>query len=253
MGAVHDERDRDFDFTAKRMAWVEATLLHPDVKHFAARVGVLVAAHLSRKHGYAYPSIADMARQLGATETGVSGAIKQLVAAGRLRVVAPTGAWGRTHHNRYYLIGSDGSQPLAAWYRVHKAKEPPMAVAGLGDLAAKPPMAVAETPNGHCQNPQQPLSHNPLSKPIEESQRQKSGATWLSEGSVIPDGFPDALAMKEARLIVASENSDADIGEERHRFFTHAMLKDRRCLDWRAAWRRWIEAAIDGLEPDLVA
>lgn len=254
MGAVHEQRDRDHEFTAQRMAWVEATLLHPEVKHFAARVGVLIAAHLSRQHGYAYPSIADLARQLGATENGVSGAVKQLVSAGRLRVVAPSQAWGKGNHNRYYLIGSKGSQPLAAWYEANRLAKPPTTVGGSeGNSEAKPPMAVSETPNGCEANPQPPLGYNPLNKPNEESQRQQAGAPWLSEGISIPDFFPDALAMQQAREIVEAEDSDVDIGEERHRFHTHAMLKDRHCRDWRAAWRVWIETAIDGLDPEVSA
>lgn len=239
MAASHDERDKDHTFTATQNAWIAGTLLDPRLTPFAKNVGCLIAQHLNRKTGYAYPSVADMAAMLGATENGVSGAIKQLESTGRLRVVRFK---GRTRHSQYFLSGSNGAQPIAAWYHEHKKTLPAVGVS-YETSGRETPTPSPENPNGHGEKPCQPLGHNPLSKPSEEGQAA-GAAVWLREGEEIPDGFPGKEAMRVAQIMIDRAGASVDLQRERANFYGFAMIKDRRCRDWFKAWLDWIEDAI---------
>jgi uncharacterized protein YdaU (DUF1376 family) len=61
----------------------------------------------------------------------------------------------------------------------------------------------------------------------------------------IPADFPDQEARLAAREKVRAAGADIDVDRQAERFRNHAEQNDRRCRDWRAAFRNWIEGAID--------
>lgn len=82
-------------FTADKLAWIEQITRDPELGHFAARVGVIIASHLNRETGEAFPGQERLADLCGATERGVRKAVGELaerqhlmieVSAGRGRV-----------------------------------------------------------------------------------------------------------------------------------------------------------------------
>lgn len=151
-------------FTADRMAWVETALMsrHEALTPFARVVGVMIAQHLNRVTGYAYPSIVDLAALLGATEKGVRGAVRALEAAGLLVVERSA---GRTLHNRYFLTGATRRQPLKDWYEERK-KTPPV---GAGKAGEKPHLPRQKTPPVGSEKPHRSVLYNPLIEPTDEN------------------------------------------------------------------------------------
>jgi hypothetical protein len=61
----------------------------------------------------------------------------------------------------------------------------------------------------------------------------------------IPDGFPDEQALADARARVKGAGKNLDVAVQADRFRNHAEQTDRRCRDWRAAWRNWIGSSIE--------
>lgn len=61
----------------------------------------------------------------------------------------------------------------------------------------------------------------------------------------IPDGFPDAEALDDARNQADRHGAEIDPRRQAERFRNHALQNDRRCRDWRAAWRNWIDTAAE--------
>ncbi|WP_204042727.1 hypothetical protein [Acrocarpospora phusangensis] len=56
----------------------------------------------------------------------------------------------------------------------------------------------------------------------------------------IPADFAVTPAM---RKWAADKGYDVDLDRETFRFINHAHQNDRRCRDWLAAWRNWIDKA----------
>lgn len=61
--------------------------------------------------------------------------------------------------------------------------------------------------------------------------------------SEIPEGFPDAAALAEAREAVRVAGVTLDVERQAVRFRHHAKQKARRLADWREGFRGWIENA----------
>lgn len=61
----------------------------------------------------------------------------------------------------------------------------------------------------------------------------------------IPEGFPDAEALAKAEEQITEARVILDPGRQAVRFRAHAETNDRRCRDWRAAWRNWVDKGIE--------
>lgn len=68
----------------------------------------------------------------------------------------------------------------------------------------------------------------------------------------VPDGFPDAEALSDAKRLVVAEGAQVKIRFEADKFINHAVANDRRLRDWRAGWRNWILNAIDRAPKGLI-
>lgn len=62
----------------------------------------------------------------------------------------------------------------------------------------------------------------------------------------IPEDFPDAEALDDGRGKIAEKGVDLDVLDQAERFRNHAQQTDRRCRDWRAAWRNWVLGSCQG-------
>jgi uncharacterized protein YdaU (DUF1376 family) len=91
----------------------------------------------------------------------------------------------------------------------------------------------------------------PEPEPLEEAIASPSGKA-PAKGKAkrkpeipIPDGFPDAEALDDARSRAAADGKELNAATEAERFRNHAAQIDRRARDWRAAWRNWVITALE--------
>lgn len=61
----------------------------------------------------------------------------------------------------------------------------------------------------------------------------------------LPEGFPDAEAIREAEGWIGAAGVVLDASAHAKRFANHARTKDRRERNWPAAWRGWIDIEIE--------
>lgn len=85
------------------------------------------------------------------------------------------------------------------------------------------------------------LSHS-AGKPSGEA--AKSGKTIKG---AIPDGFPAPTNLADAETWAAGRALDLET--QARRFRNHAIAEGRRCADWPAAWRTWIDFALERAGP----
>lgn len=79
-----------------------------------------------------------------------------------------------------------------------------------------------------------------------ENQSPEARATRARKPETpIPEGFPDQEALTKGEAMVSGAGVMLDVGRQAVRFRGHAETNDRRCRDWRAAWRTWLEKSIE--------
>jgi hypothetical protein len=61
----------------------------------------------------------------------------------------------------------------------------------------------------------------------------------------IPESFPGERDNAAAAAMAERAGVTLDLIREAFRFRNHAEQNDRRCRDWSAAWRNWIDKAIE--------
>ena len=66
------------DFTAKKSRWLAQIASDPNVSAFDFRVAFLIAEHLNRKTGDAWPSQKTLVRRTGKSERAIRNAISRL-------------------------------------------------------------------------------------------------------------------------------------------------------------------------------
>ena len=98
------------------------------------------------------------------------------------------------------------------------------------------------------QTPQPPTPSREYNTPLPPEGRQRR-----KPSKPIPDGFPTADAIAEQQAKARAAGADLDVTAQAERFRNHAAQNDRRCADWRAAWRNWIAAAIERAPKTAVA
>ena len=74
----------------------------------------------------------------------------------------------------------------------------------------------------------------------------KGNARRRSPETPVPDDFPSAGDIADAQARMRQAGVDLDAALQAERFRNHASQVDRRCRDWRAAWRNWVLKAIEG-------
>jgi DNA-binding transcriptional ArsR family regulator len=74
--------------------------------------------------------------------------------------------------------------------------------------------------------------------PVEKPSRRKPSKP-------IPESFPDEPCLTWAREEAAKTDRNLSVVREAERFRNHAQQHDRRCSDWAAAWRNWVDKAIE--------
>lgn len=74
--------------------------------------------------------------------------------------------------------------------------------------------------------------------PVEKPSRRKPSKP-------IPESFPDEPCLTWAREQAAKTDRNLSVDREAERFRNHAQQHDRRCADWAAAWRNWVDKAIE--------
>lgn len=98
------------------------------------------------------------------------------------------------------------------------------------------------------QTPQPPTPTHGSNTPL-----PPEGRSRRKPSKPIPDGFPAADDVAEQQAKARSSGANLDVAAQAERFRNHAAQNDRRCADWRAAWRNWIAAAIDRAPKTAVA
>lgn len=98
------------------------------------------------------------------------------------------------------------------------------------------------------QTPQPPTPSREYNTPLPPESRSRR-----KPSKPIPDGFPTADAIAEQQAKARTAGANLDVTAQAERFRNHAAQNDRRCADWRAAWRNWIAAAIERAPKTAVA
>ncbi len=106
------------------------------------------------------------------------------------------------------------------------------------DEAAKPGISKAQAKQNHPD----PESESRFRGADDESISRKKPATalpadWRPSPDFIAVAVDKHLSERSARI-------------EAEKFKNHALERDRRCVDWKAAWRNWVIKAIE-FNPDL--
>lgn len=81
--------------------WRDQVVADTGLSHLATRVAVVLSHHVSRRHGYAYPSHDRLMDLLGCGRTALRAAIAQLRDRGHLSVQV---LHGRGNANRYFPV-----------------------------------------------------------------------------------------------------------------------------------------------------
>jgi len=92
-------------------------------------------------------------------------------------------------------------------------------------------------------SPQTPQPPTPTR--VDNTPLPPEGRSRRKPSRPIPAGFPADDDIVEQQAKARSTGANLDVRAQAERFRNHAEQNDRRCADWRAAWRNWISAAIE--------
>lgn len=92
-------------------------------------------------------------------------------------------------------------------------------------------------------SPQTPQPPTPTR--VDNTPLPPEGRSRRKPSRPIPAGFPAADDIAEQQAKARAAGANLDVRAQAERFRNHAEQNDRRCADWRAAWRNWISAAIE--------
>jgi uncharacterized protein YdaU (DUF1376 family) len=99
----------------------------------------------------------------------------------------------------------------------------------------------------------QPQPSQSESEPEEEEPPTPKGEKRRKPRTAIPADFPDAEAIAEGQAKARSVGANVDAAAQAERFRNHAAQNDRRCADWRAAWRNWMAGAVEKAPKTAIA
>jgi 5-methylcytosine-specific restriction endonuclease McrA len=92
-------------------------------------------------------------------------------------------------------------------------------------------------------SPQTPQPPTPTR--VDNTPLPPEGRSRRKPSRPIPAGFPTDEDIAEQQAKARAAGANLDVRAQAERFRNHAEQNDRRCADWRAAWRNWIAAAIE--------
>lgn len=260
-----DERAKA-DFASKKFSWIETLCMDPRVTDYQKAAGIILLAMVNRADGYAWPSLSTIGTLSGKSEKAARDMTARLEALGYLRIERNT---GRANTNRFWPVWVDGSSPvtdaaralrIARDERAAKGKRSPDGEGSSADhhasgrekgSLATPKTSPAGDPPPH-RRVTRTLEVNPDTEPSSETNvsaaavatARLSGKWKGSEGDPIPEGFPDAAAMRNATNWAFSAGAGLDVVAEREAFRRYHFSV--RCLltDWDRSWEMWIDDAI---------
>jgi hypothetical protein len=160
--------------------------------------------------GYAYPSVATLARKCRMKDRNARYILTTLQESGELRVQIGTGPRGT---NRYRVL-PDGLQRIA----------------GVQQSAGVQPSA--GTPATHCREPLQPIAAKPSENHQEPPERARSAPKRRIPADWTP---PDKL-----KAWAEKERPDLDVGGVVERFRDHWIGQGTARASWDATFRNWV-------------
>lgn len=92
-------------------------------------------------------------------------------------------------------------------------------------------------------SPQTPQPPTPTR--VDNTSLPPEGRSRRKPSRPIPAGFPADEDIAEQQAKARAAGANLDVRAQAERFRNHAEQNDRRCADWRAAWRNWVAAAIE--------
>lgn len=206
-------------FTADKMAWIEQISRDAGLGHFAARVGVLIASHLNRETGEAFPGQERLADLCGATERGVRKAVGEL--ADRQHLMVEVSA-GRGRVCRYRPI-------------VHTEKRNGGSSFDAPKSGTVVPVIAAEKRNERAAKSGTVVPTNPLKEPSDSLHHEKPVCVSTTQKKAFQDN-EEALAY--VRDLITKANVEAD---PRKVLFG---CKSHHGEDWQAKLNTWTLGAI---------
>jgi len=207
-------------FTADKLAWIEQITRDAGLGHFAARVGVIIASHLNRETGEAFPGQERIASLTGASTRQVQRALKEL--AGRLHVAVEV-RHGPNQSSRY--------RPLI-W------TENTTRVSSIQDVETRHPCRLSdgEKATNTVAKTRHPCRPNPLKEPTEVI-RGAGGSQEAPPKGRLPDDFPSAEMIDLAQSKFEREGVAASARLCAEKFRSHYGASS--CQDWSARWQTW--------------
>ncbi len=91
-------------------------------------------------------------------------------------------------------------------------------------------------------------AQEPITEPITEPEGARKTSRRKPE-TALPDAFPDEPAINQARTTLRDKGWNIDAAAEAESFRLHSQTHDRRCRDWRAAFRSWIIKSTERAKP----
>lgn len=178
-------------FTANKLAWIEQITRDPKLGHLAARVGVIIASHLNRETGEAFPGQERIASLTGASTRQVQRALKEL--AGRAHVAVEV-RHGPNQSSRYRpLIWTENTTPVSS-IRGDKTRRP----CRLSDVE-KATNTVTKT--------RHPCRPNPLKEPSDSPNPKKAVCVSATHTEAFQD---EDVALAFVRDLITKANVEAN-------------------------------------------
>jgi hypothetical protein len=199
-----------------------------------AKVVLLVLAEAANPEGETFLGHAEIARRAELGRRAVVNQMRRLVSAGLIERVRRTDARG---HRTSDLMRLSLDAPRALRTEAQSAPDAPT---GVPVLSAHDDMSKVHATTRLGAPGAQDIVREPVNEPV----RARQSARRKPE-STIPKDFPAVKDMTFAAATAKSAGVTLDVGREAYRFRNHAEQNDRRCRDWSAAWRNWVDKSIE--------
>lgn len=203
----------------------------------ARHAGLNLALFMNRSAKGAFPSAATLAAEMGRNEKTARKAIKELERAG------------------YLLIKRESRGSLPGWRRRYEGMIPtpadPEYSSALDEVdpeyfSASKREKRGENPDFGVLDPEQ-ISAEPVNEDRETGTNVRQTIHELSNtqreaAHSIPNDFS---ASPEMRNWAANACPGVDVQGETAKFIDHSLANGRACVDWMAAWRKWVRQAAE--------
>lgn len=215
------------DFTRQIFDWLRQVNLDGELSALSLRIAFVICQSINRTSGEAWPTQETIAGELGASVRGVRKAIDHLVE--RRHLSKSPGAHKRAP-NRYRLSYFD---------RNHSSPQRPVCeepqFPSTPDLRGTPEQFER---NNRVDLTGTTVPPEPSERTIREPER---AATAISRRERAVE-WPADFLLDDDMLAFAEKHGFPSIRAKSMfaKFQAHAETHDRRCVNWRAAWRNWV-------------